>query len=78
MSYSEITPESACRSFAPGLDQDTDLFGAVSAVRVSTLLRSILEDYVNRPEYSLDQRDRVLGILVYCVGEDPATAGAAA
>jgi hypothetical protein len=46
MPYSEYTLESACQSFALGLDQDTDLFGSVPAVRVSPMLRSILDDYV--------------------------------
>jgi hypothetical protein len=33
--------------------------------------------FIDRPEYYLDQLDRVLGILSHCVGEDPAMAGAA-
>jgi len=34
--------------------------------------------FIDRPEYYLDQLDKVLGILAHCVGEHPATAGAAA
>jgi hypothetical protein len=34
--------------------------------------------YVDRAEYHVDQVDKVLGILLHCVGGDPATAGAAA
>ena len=34
--------------------------------------------FIDRLEYYLDQLDKVLGILLHCVGEAPATAGAAA
>jgi hypothetical protein len=46
MSYSEFTLETACQSFHLELDLGTDLFGTVPVVRVSALLRSILEDYI--------------------------------
>ena len=34
--------------------------------------------FIDRPEYYLDRMERILGILMHCVGGDPATAGAAA
>jgi hypothetical protein len=34
--------------------------------------------FIDRSEYYLDQLEKVLGILLHCVGGDPATAGAAA
>ena len=34
--------------------------------------------FVDRPEYYLEPVGKILGILLHCVGGDPATAGAAA
>jgi hypothetical protein len=34
--------------------------------------------FIDRPEYFIDRVDKVLAILLHCVGGDPATAGAAA
>ena len=34
--------------------------------------------FVDRPEYYIDRVDKVLAILLHCVGGDPAAAGAAA
>ena len=33
---------------------------------------------IDQPEYYLDQVEKILGVLLHCVGGDPATAGAAA
>ena len=34
--------------------------------------------FIDQPEYYLDRMEKILGILMHCVGGDPATAGAAA
>ena len=46
MSYSEFTLETACQSFALGLDLTRDLFGTIPVARVSPLLRSTLDYYI--------------------------------
>src|SRR5262249_20277502 len=55
------------------------IHGAVTTGSVWKFLK--LEEemlYTDRAEYYLDQVDKVLGILLHCVGGDPASAGAAA
>jgi hypothetical protein len=34
--------------------------------------------FIDRPENHVDQLEKILGVLLHCVGGDPATAGAAA
>jgi hypothetical protein len=57
----------------------TVIHGAVTTGSVWKFLR--LDGgtvFIDRPEYYLDQVDKVLGVLVYCVGGDASTIDAAA
>jgi hypothetical protein len=55
------------------------IHGAVTTGSVWKFLK-LEEDtlFADHPEYYLDQVDKILGILLHCVGGDPATVGAAA
>jgi hypothetical protein len=46
MAYSDFTLAVACSTFALDVDEERDLFNSITAVRISSLLRSILDEYV--------------------------------
>ncbi len=57
----------------------TIIYGAVTTGSIWKFLKLTEKTvFIDQPEYYLDQLDKVLGILLHCVGEAPANAGAAA
>ena len=46
MAYSDFTLESACSTFALGLNEPSDLFASVPAATPSPLLRAILDEFI--------------------------------